>query len=294
MIKLVIEKIFLEIKKKELFLKKSFLFGFALCLSITGICLAANTERFYIIVFSFCGFLSAPVLLYFFEQYSLEKEKIAKETLVPDLLLQASAFPKGIAINKIFAFFAKADFGALGKEFETALSEIEKGLPVESALENIKKRCKSRIIDRAIDLLIRGYQSGADLGSVFRAAADDFFETNSLLRERNAALIIEKYTLLFAGGIIVPAVLGLLTGMVSGIDFSGMGELGLGNGNTDKQSLLETSLFANQVYIAEYAILAGIFIASQEGNPKKAFLYALFLLPTSFAINFLAKTMVVF
>ena len=132
------------------------------------------------------------------------------------------------------------------------------------------------------------------MSSVFRAAADDFFETNSLLRERNAALVIEKYTLLFAGGIIVPAVLGLLTGMVSGIDFSGLQELGLGETLPEKTGLFEITLLASRIYIAEYAVIASVFIAEQEGNQKKAFLYALFLLPASFAVNFLAKTMAVF
>lgn len=172
--------------------------------------------------------------------------------LVPDLLLQASAFPKGISINKIFAFFSKADFGLLGKEFEIALLEMEKGVSVEEALENIKKRCRSRIINRAIDLMIRGYESGADLSSVFRASAEDFFETNSILRERNSALVIEKYTLLFAGGLIVPAILGLLFGMVSGIDFSGLQSLEINAGSADgSNGLLEATALASQIYIEE-------------------------------------------
>jgi len=288
---LEMEKIFSQGKKYEKFLKKSFLIAFAMCACAIAVGIATKTDSVYITAFCLACFPASLILNYFFSTYLLESRKRKMEALVPDLLLQASAFPRGVSMNRILGFFSKADFGLLGKEFEIALLEIEKGVSVENSLENLKKRCNSRIIDRAIDLLIRGYESGADLSSVFRAGAEDFFETNALLRERNAALVIEKYTLLFAGGLIVPAVLGLIIGMVSEIDFSGLQSLELGIESASRKELLETTIFANQIYLAEYALLASFFIASQEGNPRKAFLYALFLLPVSFAVNIAAKAL---
>src|SRR3989338_1590645 len=281
---LEMEKIFSQGKKYEKFLKKSFLIAFAMCACAIAVGIATKTDSVFITAFCLACFPASLILNYFFSTYLLESRKRKMEALVPDLLLQASAFPRGVSMNRILGFFSKADFGLLGKEFEIALLEIEKGVSVENSLENLKKRCNSRIIDRAIDLLIRGYENGADLSSVFRAGAEDFFETNALLRERNAALVIEKYTLLFAGGLIVPAILGLLVGMVSGIDFSGLQELGLGETLPEKTGLFEITLLASRIYIAEYAVIASVFIAEQEGNQKKAFLYALFLLPASFAV----------
>ncbi|MBN1940755.1 MAG: type II secretion system F family protein [Candidatus Diapherotrites archaeon] len=273
------------------FLKRASLIAILLCIPAGALTLYTNTEFLYIIIFCFCSLPTGITLNYFLEQYLQERAKRKKEDLIPDLLLQASAFPAGMPITKTIGFFSQTGFGKLGKEFQTALEEIEKGASIQKALYNIKKRCKSSIIDRTIELLVRGYESGADMSTVFRNTAEDFFATKNILRERNAALVVEKYTLLLAGGIIVPAVLGLLFGMVHGIDFTGLSELEIGATTAEQNSsLLQTIMLANQIYIAEYAILASIFLALQEGNTKKSFLYALFLLPVSFAVNAITKT----
>ncbi|MDD5148579.1 MAG: hypothetical protein PHH08_03905, partial [Candidatus ainarchaeum sp.] len=113
-------EIFFELKKREIFLKQSFLVCIAFCIPTIIAGAATNTPDLYIIIFCFCSFPCAAIILHFFLLYRQELAKRKMESLVPDLLLQASAFPRGISVNKIFSFFAKADFGLLGREFETA------------------------------------------------------------------------------------------------------------------------------------------------------------------------------
>jgi len=221
--------------------------------------------------------------------YFDEKNKREKEKLIPDVLLQASVFPQGTSMIKIIDYLGKANYGLLSKEFEMALNEIEKGSSIEEALNNLSKRNNSSIISRAMNLLIQGHESGADMGKVFKETAEDILETQSILRERNSNTIIQKFTLLLAGGIIVPLVLGLLVKLVSGMNFSGIEEIGFGASLADRSLLLSTALLANQLYIAEFAILASIFVALQEGNPKKSILYALLLLPLSLIVYNFAK-----
>ncbi len=271
------------------FFTDSLLFGAASSLFALAIAMLANAMLFFTALFCIIAFFLPLLLNYFFHSFFFEQKKRKKELLVPDVLLQASVFPRNTPLQKIIKYIASADYGLLSREFDFAFLEIKKGAPVEQALESIKLRCKSRIIDRAINLLILGYKSGADMSQTFKDAAEDILETQGILRERSATMVIEKYTLLFAGGLLVPAILGLLVGLVQGMNFSSINSLGIGLSPADKKSIFDAAMIANQAYIFEYALLASFFIANQEGNRKKALVYALLLIPLSFASYSIAK-----
>tara|TARA_Y100000310_G_scaffold339920_1_gene434121 strand:- start:5068 stop:5955 length:888 start_codon:yes stop_codon:yes gene_type:complete len=231
-----------------------------------------------------------PLLLnYFYRIYLFEKRKRKIEEEIPDLLLIASSLPDKTGFENLIRFMAETSEGPLGKEFEKAKAELQLGVSLENAFENIKKRNKSLALNRAIDLVLSALNSGAEMNVVFRETAEDFIETNSILRERNANTTIEKYTLLLAGGIIVPLILGLLAGMISGFNFSAISELGIGMSENQRKEIVEAALIGNVLYISEYALIASGFVAFQEGNQKKTILYAVLLIPIGLIVYFLGK-----
>ncbi|MEW6295779.1 MAG: type II secretion system F family protein [Candidatus Diapherotrites archaeon] len=278
-------------KNLEGIIKESLLHGAVAATILFSILIFLEFPFFYSIIFSLTAFFAPLILQYSFQLLLFEKRKREKERMVPDLLLQASLFPRGTATTKIISYMAKTEFGLLSKEFKKVNSEIRKGASIEKALSRMQQRCKSKIVERAADLLIQGHSSGAEMHSVFKETAEDVLETQSIIRERNATTTIEKYTVLMAAAIIVPLILGLIVGLIEGLNFQGIAELSLGLSSKERKALLEAALTANFSYIIEYSLIASIFISHHEGNKKKAIIYSLILIPASIITYTIARAL---
>ncbi|AJF60206.1 MAG: type II secretion system F family protein [Candidatus Diapherotrites archaeon] len=252
-----------------------FLFTFS-ALLLTG------QNEVYIIVFSFAAFLAPGTLNYLFQLFVFDLRRKKIEELVPDLLLQASMLPAGTSLEKAIERFSKADYGELSREFRRAHESILSGASPEEALEKMNNSNRSKTLERAVNLIVQGINSGSEASHVFKETAEDILETNSILRERSSSMVVEKYTLLLGGGIIVPLILGLLVGMVHELNFNSLAELGIGLPTEQREAVMQAALLANQLYLVEYAIIASVFVAFQESDSKKALLYAAVLLPLSF------------
>ncbi|MFH0955214.1 MAG: type II secretion system F family protein [Candidatus Micrarchaeota archaeon] len=249
---------------------------------------AKTISIFYITGVSLAGFLAPFFFVFLFFWYRFEQRKREKESQSADVLLAASSLPTGAKAEELLLLASSDDFGLLGKEFETARRELDAGVSLEDSLIHVKQRCGSVSIGRMVDLLVVGVQSGADLSLVFRETAEDLLETQGLLEERQAALVIEKYTILVAGGIVVPLILGLVFGLVQKMDFELLSNLEIGLTSQTRKELLQFSNWGTLAYLAEYGVLAGIFVGLQEGNWKKGVLYALALVPLGLAVFGLA------
>ena len=102
-------------------------------------------------------------------------------------------------------------------------------------------------------------------------------------------MIIEKYTLIFSAGIILPAILAMVAKLVTGMNFELLSELELGLEKETREALFGAAMTAIPLYLGEYSLLASAFVAFEEGRPKKTLLYALLLLPLSLIVYFVIK-----
>ncbi|MBN2127733.1 MAG: type II secretion system F family protein [Candidatus Diapherotrites archaeon] len=253
--------------------------GFCLfCISGTIIYLT-NAETEFLFLAFFASFFTAGIIHYFLWDYFYEKKKKEIEELIPDMLLSASIFSSHNTIEEVISFIAYEDFGLLSIEFLKAEKEIKKGASIPKALENISKRINSGIVSRTMNLMIWGYESGTETRDLFKETAEDLLETKAILSERNATTIIEKYTLIIAGGFIVPMILGLIVKMVLGLNVPVLEGLSIGLAEEKRNALLNAALQANNLYIIEFALISSYFISLIESNQKKAVIYALILVP---------------
>lgn len=253
-----------------------------------------KTSFVYLALLFFSTLVFPSLLLFFYLDYLREKKRREIEAALPAALLQAASFPKRASIEEIISSISRAGYGALSQEFARAEKQIQAGASVDDALARIAGRNDSLLLNHAVSLLVDAYKSGADLTNAFREVAEDVFELQALVKENASAMTLQKYTLLFGGGAIVPLVLGLLLNVVSSLDIVGVKELfGSAAGVASRKALTETILLGNQVYLAVFAGVASIFVASAEASPRKAILYFAFLLPLSLAVFLLARSITI-
>ncbi len=223
------------------------------------------------------------IINFFASEISTKK----KEEAVPGMLLQASIFPRNTPVSKMVEFFAFSEKSPISIEFKKAIGEIEKGASTREALENLKKRNNGRFFSEAIEMLLVAEETGMEMNSVFREKAEEIIEIQSILKERSSMLLIQKATLLLGGGIIVPIILGLVSGMA--LSFNSLGFLELMEKNAfEKTELLNAMVLANQFFIAEFAFISSLFLSFIEGRPRKAILYSVLLVPLGLACFFIA------
>jgi len=259
----------------------------AVILGIIFVLFSLNFSKFFII-FAFISFL-IPVLIYLYLSYKIEKRTIKMEHSLPDLLFQAASFQKGAGTEEPIRQMSKYDYGPLSKEYSIVYRQIKAGLSIETALTNMYERNTSPLIERANKMLIYGFQTGADMYQALRETAEDMFSLFSLIRERRAVLSLQKYTILIGGAILVPVILGIVLQVVGGLDLSVIMDY-LGQ-KVDTEAMFETSSIVIPIYLIIYSLLSSYMIADQEGEPKKAIVYFMFMAIISFVLfNISAST----
>ena len=115
-----------------------------------------------------------------------------------------------------------------------------------------------------------------------RETADDIFAIFSVVRERNSALAIQRYTLLLGTGIFVPYLMGTITSAISSLDFSGF-ELVL-TSQIRREWLVQNAIEAMRAYVVLNALLASVFLASSEANQRKFIVYFFLLAPLALVV----------
>ena len=225
-----------------------------------------------------------PVLLYMWLGLAVERRRAELERYLPDALFQAASAHKGTSFERLIASLAASPYGSLAAEFRRAQKEIETGSPVPEALEKIARRNDSPLLGRAISLLQQAYRTGADASYAMREAAEDIFSLGAIVRERAASMALQRYTVLLAGGLLVPLILGAMHAMVGSLGLVGGPGLEIGLPVSARAELLATGAFGAQIYLLVFAGLAAWFVAAQEGRPKAALLYFVLLAPASLGI----------
>lgn len=208
---------------------------------------------------------------------SYEKTTQLLEQQAADSLLILSSIPSSVSFLDHLSWLSRVSPTPIRGAWLKVVQSIRGGKNPVNVMEKIGVGRHSPILDGVRALLIRTYESGHAFGQPARTLAQEIIFHHSSIQERRAVLLIEKYTILLAGGLLVPFLLGILTGVVSALPWSGINDFSSPN----SEGLFQTALLGMRGYLMIYSLLAGVFVGMQDGKPSQGAAYSVILLPCS-------------
>ena len=195
------------------------------------------------------------------------------ENSLPEVFYQTSAIADFSSFEDMLKAVAENSEGAVSEEFIKAYNETRHGMSFKKAVSGIIERNKSGLIEKSLNVLISAYETGSDVSSCLLETADEIASEEEMMKEQSAGLIIEKYTLLLSAGLIIPLILGILSGVINSINLQLPAELSAVT-QTERDEFIKYAFYANHFYLLITGFISGFFIAYQSNSPEKKWLYA--------------------
>ncbi|MBI5224813.1 hypothetical protein HY989_02995 [Candidatus Micrarchaeota archaeon] len=264
------------------------LLALSVALGIASFCFV-KSQVYLKIAISLAAMVFPFAIRHLIKEYREDKSVGEMELEIPNLLLSLSSKPKGLPFEYPIFELSKTQ-GMLGKKFLEAKRQIDLGFSTEYAILAMIESCKSHIAKRAIGLILDEYRTGGDYKQAYLSFGSDLLQIQKLQSENATANIMQKYTLLASIGVLIPSIIAILIGFVSGIGFSNSDPL-VANA---KNEILPSIVAAIQIYLILLAGIGSAIIALQEGKLKKAPIYFCILSACSLLIfNLLGRMQLV-
>ena len=208
----------------------------------------------------------AAGLWLFLGKYNDDKRLEKIEAELPDSLLASSGLPKSRGLDSVFAHLSNLE-NTFSKEAEKTAKQLNAGLGIEKALDDLWRRNDSQMLKRVSTLMLNANLAGANISEKMHEMAEDLMMFAELRREKENALSMQKYTL-FLGALIVPAILSVSLNLAAQISSF------IGQGN---QGVLDAAPGTINGYIILYSAVSAYYVSSCEERRSSMFAYFLLM-----------------
>lgn len=154
---------------------------------------------------------------------AVRRRQHALERALPDFLdVLSITVEAGLGFQSALRRVSDATGGPLGEEVEHALQQMSLGMPRREALDALRRRNTSEILDQFVTALLQAEELGAPLAETLRDLADDLREEWYQHARREAARaaprisMIVSFTLVPASMIVIVAAIVLSSGFSLG------------------------------------------------------------------------------
>ncbi len=224
-----------------------------------------------------------------FNNYLFTVKRKKLETALVDEILRLSSLPRSNDLKAILSSLSNSRDKIVSKEFSNVYLKVKKGHNIKQLLVSLKNKYNSEILNQFLDLIVLSTTTGTVSLNDYKNIVKNFLKSKELIDERKSLLLMQKYTIVFAGGLIVPGILGVVISLVKKLSSSlDMTSLGM----TTSSTLYSVSYYCSIIYIIEYVVISSIYLSLLEDNSKKSIIYTLILLPVSLLIFFIAKILI--
>jgi hypothetical protein len=216
--------------------------------------------------------------------FVIKRKKL--ENALVDEILRLSSLPRNNDIQTILKYLSRSRNKIISFEFKNIYNKIKKGHKLRHLFKDLKKKYSSDLLNQFLDLILFSTTTGTVSISDYKNVVKNFLKSKELIDERKAMLLMQKYTIIIAGGFIVPGILGIVISLINKLG----GTVNLSSlGIVTSSSLYSISYYCSIIYIVEYSIISSIYLSLLENNSKKSIIYLLFLLPVSLLMFFVFK-----
>ncbi|HUS48700.1 MAG TPA: type II secretion system F family protein [Candidatus Paceibacterota bacterium] len=236
-----------------------------------------------------------PFMFSFLMQAEKEKEK--EEMFLEFARNLVESVKSGTPISRSILNVKEKDYGSLTPHVDKLGNQISLGIPVRDALEIFAKDVNSKTISRAVNLIGEAEQAGGEIESVLESVARSVSQTETLKKERKAAiynLVVQGYIIFIIFIIIMLIMEFKIIPMTTEINLGagagggGLGEIGfaspIGMGNTESSIGEITRTFLYLLLVQGF--FAGLTIGKlAEGKIKSGIKHSFILMVLALLIS---------
>ena len=204
--------------------------------------------------------LMVPIGIIRYSKYKAVKEV---EERFPDLIREiVEGLRGGMSLPLALKYAAKTDYGALNPHVKRMVSQISWGVPFEKTLKDFTRAVKSRVIARAISVIIEVHRSGGELAEALDSVTKATMEVEKIRSERRAMIasqMMQGYMIFFVFIGIMIGIQEFLLPTIASQTLSSSAEAGLFGREVTEISRVQINIDEYATMFSRLAIIQGIF-----------------------------------
>lgn len=195
--------------------------AYTVVLGLAGLLIALQGSTLIGLLVAATGFLLQDAWL----RGAVRKRQDRLTRDLPDFLdVLSITVDAGLGFVSAFSRVADAFEGPLGEEIETTLQQMALGMPRRDALDGLRRRNQSEILDGFVTALLQAEELGAPLTDTLRSLADDLRETWHQEARREASRAVPKVSMVVAFTFVPASIMVIIAAMIvsSGLSASAL------------------------------------------------------------------------